>query len=167
MFLQTNAPWRQILQARMAFIQINDVLMCNRAESFIKQLKIPICYKNVMTKFQSLFRDSVDDDKKARLQKIWFNDEIKMNGKTAMIKGLYEAGITDFDDLLTANGVTIRFSQFKRKYPNVLGVNFLNYHGLIRAIPMSWKNLVKGKTLEVDPMEKNDWFIKMGTRRFL
>ena len=164
-FLQTNAPWRQILQARMPLIQINDVLMCNRAESFIKQLKIPLFYKNVMIKFQSLFCDLVDDDKKARLQKLWFNDEVKMNGKTVMIKGMYEAGITDFDDLLTANGVTMSLSQFKRKYPNVLGVNFLNYYGLIRAIPMSWKKLVKGKTLEAGPREKNDWCIQMGTRR--
>ena len=50
--------------------ELNDVLKCNRADVFINRSKIPTFYKNVIINFQSVFRDNVDDDIKARGQSI-------------------------------------------------------------------------------------------------
>ena len=138
-FSQTEAQWRQILQARIPRVQLNDLLRCNRADVFMNGIEVPQFYKEVIVKFHRIVRNEVSDDIQARCQNIWCNDHIKINGNPCFIRRLYDVGVKVIHDLISDDGNIMNYSQLKRRFPNVTDVNFLTYMGLVKAIPMSWK----------------------------
>ena len=75
-------------------------------------------------------------------QPLWLNNLIKIDNKHIFKKTWVKKGIFFVNDLIDENGNIYSKQTLCEKYN--LPVTFLEYYGLIAAIPMEWKNTVKG-----------------------
>ena len=66
-----------------------------------------------------------------------------MNGEPCFYKRWSEKGVPKIKDLLAQDYSFLSNMEFKAKY-NV-NCDFLSYYGLIQAIPIGWKNIIKSK----------------------
>ena len=70
-------------------------------------------------------------------QILWFNSNIQIGKKVVYYPNLASRGIHCIKDLMNEHGI-MDFNSFKNKYPRVT-LNFVQYYGLIDAIPRQWK----------------------------
>ena len=74
-------------------------------------------------------------------QTIWNNKFITIDKKMVYLPLWHRAGIKQISDLFDENeNCFLPFLSLRNKY--TLTCNFLQYHGLISAIPKSWKKLL-------------------------
>ena len=73
---------------------------------------------------------------------IWNNRFITIAGKSVFLRPWYEAGVKYIKDLMSPDGNLLTFNEFQ----HIFGIktHFLQYLGLLNAIPTSWKKLLKG-----------------------
>ena len=74
-------------------------------------------------------------------QTLWFNSRIKINKKSLFYDEWYNSGICFLNDLMDEHGGFLSFDKFKSLYD--INVNFLQYHGIISAIPRKWRNIIR------------------------
>ena len=70
-------------------------------------------------------------------QILWLNTNIQISKKVVYYPNLASRGIYYIRDLMNEHGF-MEFNQFKNKYPGITS-NFVQYYGLINAIPRQWK----------------------------
>ena len=63
---------------------------------------------------------------------LWFNDKIKIGGKSIFYKKWYEKNIIYINDLLQDNGTFYKINEFKDKFN--FEINFLEYNGIISVL---------------------------------
>ena len=153
------------MQARIPKIKLNDLLRVGNAVSTIKQLNISQFYKQMILKFQSTFHSSIRNQRDARAQVIWYNEDVKIGDKVIFIKRLYDAGLVILNDIISRNGRLLNFPEFKRKYPQAK-VDFLTYFGIVSAIPSPWKELIRNNPRDnLTSAEINEFYIMIGGKR--
>ena len=162
MINKPEATWCQLLQARIGGLQLRDLLRCDRAKTYVDKLKIPSFYKDTIIDFQKMMHAPVDSALKARKQLLWYNDEIKRDGKPFCIKQMYSEGIRFIDDIVGHNGHILNLEQLRAIYPQIT-TSLLRYQGLVCAIPASWKNAIRRRPNESMNMDdKNAFKIRIG-----
>ena len=70
---------------------------------------------------------------------IWNNEDLKINGKSIAYKSFIDNNIIFIEDLLSPGKEFYTYEQLQSKFPQ-LKTNFIQYQGLIKAIPKEWKN---------------------------
>ena len=81
-------------------------------------------------------------------QVLWYNSNIRIQGKPVMYRAMYEKGIIYVKDLLSVNNTFVSISDLQRKYGNF---PFTQYIGLLSSLPINWK-----RTLQEDPGQESE-----------
>ena len=102
----------------------------------------PVYYQEIFSDFQKMNKVSNDNVKHIRTQSLWYNDNIKIRNQPVFFKNMYDLGIKVLDDLVGINGRIMNVNQIQQKFPT-LGIDFLRLNGLISAIPMDWRQLLR------------------------
>jgi len=83
-------------------------------------------------------------------QSIWFNSHIKVGKRMVFNKKLYQAGVKYLKDIVRENKLlTIRelYELYK------VDISFLEYGGIINAIPKEWKKYIKVEYHQMDSLD--------------
>ena len=72
---------------------------------------------------------------------IWNNWCIQINQKTVFFEKWYSKCILKIGDVIDENNNFLSFESLKRKY--AIDISFVNYYGIISAIPRQWKQALK------------------------
>ena len=72
---------------------------------------------------------------------IWFNSNIRVQNKPVFHKNMYDRNIMIIKDLVNENNNFLTFEEFKNKYQ--VNITFLDYYGLIHAIPQEYKQKIQ------------------------
>ena len=83
---------------------------------------------------------------------IWNNRKILINGRPLFCKSWFYKNIIRVGDLLQTNGKFLAFENFCNKFK--LKNPFTFYFGLINAIPVSYKSVIKKSPLQFAESEK-------------
>ena len=84
---------------------------------------------------------------------LFFNDNIKMGGEPIYIKSWFQAGIQFVNDLVKNDGNFMSLQELNNTF--MININFLQYHGIKRAIPKIWKEKIqneKKKLVDTEPV---------------
>ncbi len=84
---------------------------------------------------------------------VWFNSEITVNGKPIVSRKCIDKNILYVGDFLNNNNEFMSYEEFNNKHNNVL--NFLEYYGIITAIPASMKNVIRTELYDGNVPESN------------
>ncbi len=96
-------------------------------------------------------------------QTIWRNSHIKIQDKTIFYHRWHVAGVNFLNDLVDENGKFLTVENFRRNY-NVQ-CNFLQYCGVIHAIPREWKNLLPNPCPRLNNITIKDLEILKGLKK--
>ena len=92
---------------------------------------------------------SLPPSRKGKLQIIWNNRFIRVDGWSVFYNDWYHAGIQQLSCILDKNeSHFLTINGFKRKFNPKC--NFLKYYSLLSAIPQQWKNNLKLPELEIN-----------------
>ena len=83
---------------------------------------------------------------------LWFNSHIMIGKRLLFHKSLISCGVLIIKDLCNQN-VFFSYQQFKIKYLEA-NIDFVTYSGIIRAIPLEWKQMLIQANWEVVPVTK-------------
>lgn len=81
---------------------------------------------------------------KIKDQVLWFNSDVKKNGKIFIDMYMFNNGIRTVSDIMNQDDELLTTKQFSNKYPNI---NILNYLALVKAISLDWKRALNWGTL--------------------
>ena len=97
--------------------------------------------------FQRFGKNSKDpiDVKEIQHEILWNNRFIKINGKSIYYKTWVNSGILKVCDLRDTQGRFLCLEDFKCKFG--VRCNFLDYAGVLAAIPKLWKSKFQGNNL--------------------
>lgn len=85
-------------------------------------------------------------------QFLWFNSHIRIGKKPVWYQNAWRANVRYVADIVNNDGSILSFEQFKAKFGNCL--NFVQYFGLVKALPADWITLLKTE-IGPDPNEIN------------
>jgi len=86
---------------------------------------------------------------------IWFNNYIKIGKKVVFYQKWFEAGVKKIGDLYDVNSRAIlTLDQFNEKYG--VKASFIEYYGVLSAIPGHWKMLLKNKVENLQAREASN-----------
>ena len=147
-----KAAWvKRILKKPNHFVLENKVLQeeliwkCNFNVKTVSQIlgifKIKSMFWIDVVKAWSLINYRIPETQDEIVSQIlWLNTSIQINKKVVYYPNMVNKGILYIKDLMSDYGL-MDFNSFKIKYPEV-GINFMEYYGLIDAIPRAWKLLL-------------------------
>ena len=160
-----ESPWRIVLQCRLGEYKIADLLKNVNAKTYLKDLKIPKFYKDIITMFHNLPTSPVNGVLQARIQSLWYNDKIKVGSKPIFNKTMYNCGIKYIDDIVGDDGNLLNYGQIMSKFPQ-LKIDFLTVSCLIRSIPSEWREIIKGNPrCRTKPDDKDLFFLVSDSTR--
>ena len=73
-------------------------------------------------------------------QPIWLNFNIKRNGNVFIIEKYCYNGVFFINDIISEDKQFLSYQEFQNKY--MISTNFLEYYGIVGAVPTRWKNLI-------------------------
>ena len=91
-----------------------------------------------------------DDKPTIVSQVIWYNSFIRIDNKLIFYRKLYDLGIIYIKDLLNENGNFLNYQEMAEKCNT--SFNYLQYMGIIHAIPHSWKQKLLEPGEEIESM---------------
>jgi len=80
----------------------------------------------------------------ALIQHLWYNPKIKVASKQVVRKNWCKKGVFFINDLMERDGGFMTLEGFNNKYN--LNVNFIDFHGLINALPREWRQTILNST---------------------
>ena len=134
------SPWKIIPTSLLSNVGGNLLFHCNyNAKNLKLNDQLPAFYKNLIIHWQDVLNVDAPQFKEEVLnQIIWNNRFIKINNVSVFYRNWHLAGIQHFSSLLDDSGKKfLTFENFKNKF-NV-NCNFLQFYGLLSAIPRQWK----------------------------
>ena len=72
---------------------------------------------------------------------IWYNSDIRVANKPIFYAKCYNAGIIYISDIVKENMEFLSYNELITKFGNVM--TFIEYYGILHAIPKAWKQLLK------------------------
>ena len=125
-----GSRWREILQARVGKIKLEDLMNSCLCITDIQRFRIPVFYKkNILTHYQNYKSVSMSEAQNVLREMLWYNRSIRIDNKTVFIYSLYKRGIKAIDDLIKDNGAFMSIEELKLKCPGVK-IDFLTYQAL-------------------------------------
>ena len=105
-------------------------------------------YKNVLAVWQELNSKDPRNANEFKQEIIWNNRFIKRDGKSFYYKAWANKGILKISDLLDIHGQFLSFENFKCKFS--VRCTFVDYAGVLAAIPKIWKSEIVGNVANGD-----------------
>jgi len=152
--LDYAADWKLVLDALLKPVGGSYLLKCNFSLSDLP-VKVSPFYAECLTlwsRFNTTLPVQVEDIME---EIVWNNKNILVNKKSCYYSDLVDVGMHRIRDMVRADGSFYTWSDLQLK--GLQSKNFLLWHGLIDAIPVSWKKELKSNTLShtpsFDPLE--------------
>jgi len=111
-------------------------------------LKIFLLFTNVLAVWQELNSKDPLNANEFKQEMVWNNRFIRINEKTIYYKTWVNKGILRISDLLDTNGHFLSFEILKCKFG--VRCTFLDYAGVLAAIPKAWKSEIVGNIAKGD-----------------
>ena len=109
-------------------------------------------HKNVLAVWQELNSRDPIDAKEIQQEILWNNRFIMISGKSIYYKTWVNKGILRVCNLLDTHGQFLCFEDFKCKFG--VRCTFLDYAGVLAAIPKLWKSKILGiSPMDVEPFK--------------
>jgi len=126
-----------LLKCNINYKDINNVIKF-KVNSMWSEIFVEWCHLNY--DFLPLTKDDIVN------QTLWFNSHIKIGKKLVFNKKLYQAGVCYIKDIVKDHRflTTGELNEFYH-----LNISFLEYGGILNAIPKTWKSCIKNKNIEV------------------
>jgi len=83
-------------------------------------------------------------------QNIWFNSHIKVGNKMIFNKNMYKAGVRYIKDIVK-KGKFLQLTELNEMYD--VNISFLEYGGILNAIPKGWKTYIKNIEVSCNYLE--------------
>ena len=119
---------------------------CDLKLLYLKNLSV--FYKNVLAVWQELNSKNPHNTNKFKQEIIWNNRFKKIDGKSFYYKAWGNKGIWKISEILDIHGQSLSFENFKCKFG--IHCTFLNYAGVLVAIPKFWKRKIIGNVANGD-----------------
>ena len=116
------------------------MFQCNYDLKFLDLEGLPLFYRNILTVWQILHSKVPLSVNEIKEEILWNNRFIKIGGKTVFYKAWVSKGILRIKDILNAHDNFLSFQELKDTF-HIRGT-FLDYGGLLAAIPKDWKNAI-------------------------
>jgi exonuclease III len=140
---QNPGPWTFRIN-KLLGMTVEDFITCNIAWDDIRNKKLEkSMWKEPVEKWcKENFTSKMKDQHEIAAQKLWGNSNIKVGGKTLHNQRWADEGIELVWDIL--DGERKRLLTY-REFTNIYQVqaNFLEYGSIKKAIPGSWKNMLR------------------------
>ena len=137
------AMWKSLPLDYLRDIGGKLIFDCNFSLKTLPQLScLPLFYKDVLDAWQRIVAHTPLSKNDVENEVIWNNRFITIAGKSVFFRPWYEAGVKYIKDLMSEDGNLLTFNEFQCKF--CIKTHFLQYLGLLNAIPTSWKKLLKG-----------------------
>lgn len=115
-------------------------------------------WNDVFRHFKTLIRKCPPTNEKEFLGVyLHYNDDILRDRRVVYIKQWVDAGVMQVQDLLNSEGSFLSFDNFRRKYPNLVGLNFLMYYGVIQAVQQYQRRLGFELAIPCGHVENKVW----------
>lgn len=140
--ISENGNWKAIALDNAPNIEISYILKSNLlfCDFPIDGLKNNIFWKEVMIIWCSLnYEKEIENPARILLQNLWFNSNIKIGKKIVWFEKWYRKDVKTNRDIVKEDNHTF-MSQNEILCKYGISTNFLQYWGLIMAIPKNWKN---------------------------
>ena len=141
-----DAPWKAIPISLLSSVGGKLIFECNYDVKRINLDKsLPKFYNDVITYWQELSNNLPKTKCDVLNQIIWNNQFIKINKKSVFFQNWHIGGIKNVSSLVDEQKKRfLSFQSFQQKFH--INCNFLQYYGLLSAIPSAWKELLKSQT---------------------
>ena len=133
-----GSHWCARLDSLLSKVGGAFLFQCNFDLNLLNLNNLPPFYKNILKVWQELnFKEPLNANE-FKQEFLWNNRFIKTNGKTIYYKTWVNKDILKISDLLDNHDQILSFESFKRKFS--VRCTFLDYAGVLAAIPKAWKN---------------------------
>ena len=138
----SDAPWKCIPNSPLSTVSSTDLFQCNYDYNLTDLTgHIPEFYKQIIHHWQETVSTTPHSKTEILSQILWNNKFITIDKKMVYLPQWHQAGIKKISDFFEEHeNCFLSFLALLNKY--TLTCNFLQYYGLISAIPCSWKKLL-------------------------
>ena len=140
--------WCALLDSLLSKVGGTLLFQCNYDLKLLDLKNLSVFYKNVASSLARTHSKNPRNANKFKQEIIWNNRFIKIDGKSFYYKAWANKGILKISDLLDIHGQFLSFENFKCKF-GVL-CTFLDYAGVLAAIPKIWKSEIVGNAANGD-----------------
>ena len=136
----SDAPWKYIPKSFLSTVGGTEIFQCNYDYNFLDlNGHLPAFYKQIIHHWQEVVSTTPHSKTEILSQTIWNN--ITIDKEMVYLPHWHRAGIKQISDLFDEReNCFLPFLSLRNKYR--LNCNFLQYYGLLSAIPQSWKKLL-------------------------
>jgi hypothetical protein len=139
-----NLNWAKIIRNIMGIKKTDDFFYENRSP--IKTYSL--FYNDIHREWVNIINPKSPDKKMIKNERLWNNQFIRINNEYINWANWKSAGIFLIQDLIHENGDFLRLEEINKKFN--LNLNILNLTSIIKAIPQSWKDILKGDNRYVE-----------------
>ena len=107
---------------------------------------LPLFYKDVLNAWQRIVEHTPLSKNEVENEIIWKNKFVTIARKSVFYRSWYEASVKCMKDLITEDGNLMTLNVFQHNFG--IRALFLQYLGLLNAIPTSWKKKLKNSYKE-------------------
>ena len=150
-----KCPWKSILSHYLKNQGGKFLLHCNFNITDLSK-NLPIFYRECLDAWADLNVAQIDSRDHVLNQILWNNQYLRIGDKPQFCKKLYTEGITHFKDILSPSGKLMPWQHFKEK--GVSSCDYLLLIGLSKALPDTWKALLKSYTDNTPPQTASNPF---------
>jgi hypothetical protein len=140
----TDSDWCALLASILCPVGGAFLFQCNYELKLLDLKNLPAFYKNVLAVWQELNSKDPIDAKEIQHEILWNNRFIRINGMSMYYKTWVNKGILKVCTLLDPQGQFLSFENFKCKFG--VRCTFLDYAGVLAAIPKLWKSKILGNS---------------------
>ena len=138
--LSANNHWCALLDSELEEFGGSFLFQCSYDLKLLGLKDLPPFYQSVLTVWQDLHSKTPLSVNEMKEEILWNNRFIKIGGKTIYYKAWVRKSIWKINDLLDSHGHFLSFENFKSNFG--VRCTFLDYAGLLAAIPKEWKNAI-------------------------
>ena len=137
-----HSPWKIIPLSLLSNVGGFLLFRCNYDVKLLKLRDLlPTFYKNIIAYWQELNTHVPNNKEEVLNQTIWNNRFIKINKTSVFYQNWNRNGVQNLSCLMNVSENSfLSFDSFQRKFN--LKCTFLQYFGLLAAIPRRWKDLL-------------------------
>lgn len=126
---------------------------CNVNKRDVSCIVKPGFWRDVALAWSKLNFYEPTNHKQVLNQHVWYNSHLRINKKIFCYRKALEAGVCKISDFCNDSVTEIcMFQQFQERFPDAL--TWLQFGGIVDAIPVKWKNELKTNYTDKDHMSR-------------
>ena len=130
------SDWKVLLCSNIENYGGNGIWLAKEKNPIFLKVLNPF-WKDVYEAWETLNKS--DGSENPLAEPLFYNDHIKIGGRTVFFKNWYLRGTIFVNDLVDEQGEFLPWEEIKEK----TGTNFLQHRSIIEAIPRNWKTRIK------------------------